>query len=282
MNDFFALAEPQYGVVTRAQLLECGLSERQDDHRVATGTLQRVYPGVYRVRGSYPSRRQRAMAAVLWCGADALLSRGSASTLLRLPIAEPAKLHVSVPHAIRRCGDEIVLHRTTKLTRADRYVVEGLPCTSPTRTIIDLATQLDGEALEHAFEAARRMRLTTTAMIERRIGNDRAPAKLRDLLSLVQAQPKESRLEVRTAGLLRKHAIESGECGERWARQPTRRETTAKRPDGSGAWSRPVVMKRDRRGIAELEAAGWRVMHLTWEDVTNRPEETVHRIRGII
>jgi hypothetical protein len=156
MNDFFAIAQRQYGVVTRTQLLASGLTERQVDHRVSVGTLERVHPGVYRMPGSFPSARQRAMAVVLHWGDDALLSHGSAAELLRLPAPHDELFHISVPHSVRRCADGFVLHRTTSLMRVDRYVVDGLPCTSPTRTIILLARQLDGEALEHVFEAARR------------------------------------------------------------------------------------------------------------------------------
>jgi len=31
--------------------------------------------------------------------------------------------------------------------------------------------------------------------------------------------------------------------------------------------------------IAALEAAGWRLMHVTWDDVTVRPFETISRLR---
>ncbi len=287
MKEFLALAELQYGVVTRAQLIERGLTERQADHRVSTGALERIYPGVYRVPGSYPSRRQRAMAAALWCGADALLSHGLAAALLRLPLREPAKLHVSAPHSIRRCAIDVVLHRTTTLIRADRYVVDGLPCTSPTRTIIDLAPGLDGEALEHVFEAARRMGLTTKLALERRIGADRAPASLRDLLKLVDARPKESRLEVRTARLLRSHGITPEATQHRVG--PYRIDfvlSIARRLglecDGFEWHGNRLAWKRDRRRIAALEAAGWRLTHLTWDDVTDRPRESIDRVRVII
>jgi very-short-patch-repair endonuclease len=36
--------------------------------------------------------------------------------------------------------------------------------------------------------------------------------------------------------------------------------------------------KRDRRRIAAIEAAGWRVVHVTWEDVTRYPVETLDRL----
>ena len=84
MNGWTTVAERQYGVITRAQLRMC-----LPDHRIHTllarGDIERAYTGVFRVAGSYPSARQRAMAAVLWCGDDALLSHSTAAELMRLP-----------------------------------------------------------------------------------------------------------------------------------------------------------------------------------------------------
>ena len=42
---------------------------------------------------------------------------------------------------------------------------------------------------------------------------------------------------------------------------------------------RRLVWKRDRRRIATLEAAGWRIVHVTWDDVTRHPQQTVERVR---
>ena len=42
---FLAHMESQYGIGSRAQALASGLSEAQIDSRVASGRLERVYPG---------------------------------------------------------------------------------------------------------------------------------------------------------------------------------------------------------------------------------------------
>ncbi len=282
MNGWYALAERQYGVVTRAQL-RTFVTDRQIDTLLAR-QLDALYRGVYRVAGSYPSARQRAMAAVLYCGDAALLSHTTAAELLRLPARHDERFHLAVRPHVKRTSNAIVLHRTTTLVRADRYVVDGLPCTSPTRTIIDLATQLDGEALEHVFEAARRMGLTTKLALERRIGADRAPACLRELLHVVDGRPKESRLEVRTARLLRKHGITPEATQHRVGPHRIDFVLSIARKlglecDGFEWHGHRLAWKRDRRRIAALEAAGWRVMHVTWDDVSDRPLETIDRIR---
>jgi very-short-patch-repair endonuclease len=285
MNGWYALAERQYGVVTRAQLRGF-VTDRQIDTLLAR-QLTPLYRGVFRVAGSYPSARQRAMAAVLHCGDEALLSHSTAAELLRLPATHDERFHLAVPPSVKRATDTLVLHRTASLLQADRYVVDGLPCTSPTRTIIDLAGQVEGEALEHAFDAARRMGLTTTLAIERRIGADRTPSALRDLLHGVDARPKESRLEVRVARLLRKHQIVPE--ATQHAVPPYRIDFVLSLArqlglecDGFEWHGNRLAWKRDRRRIAALEVAGWRLTHVTWDDVCDRPAETIERIRKLV
>src|SRR5262249_2246009 len=43
-----------------------------------------------------------------------------------------------------------------------------------------------------------------------------------------------------------------------------------------------LAWKRDRRRIARLEDLGWWIVHITWDDVTPRPDETISRIRRAI
>ena len=62
-----------------------------------------------------------------------------------------------------------VLHTTTLLPLIDRTVVAGLPVTSPTRTIIDLATHLDAAALTSAVDSALRDGLTSDDFLHRRL-----------------------------------------------------------------------------------------------------------------
>jgi very-short-patch-repair endonuclease len=285
MNGWHVLAERQYGVVTRSQLRDF-VTDRQIDTLLAR-QLDPLYRGVFRVAGSYPSARQRAMAAVLHCGDEALLSHSTAAELLRLPAPHDERFHLVVPPSVKRAADTLVLHRSASNDQRDRYVVDGLPCTSPTRTIIDLAGQLDGEALEHAFEAARRMGLTTKLAIERRIGEERAPAALRQILKLVDARPTESRLEVRTARLLRKHGIKP-EATQHIV-GPYRIDfvlSLARKLglecDGFERHGNRLAWKADRRRIAALEAAGWRLVHVTWDDVCDRPLESMDRIRKLV
>ncbi len=283
MNGWAALAAGQYGVITRAQL-RVHLSDRQID-RMIGDQLEPLHRGTFRVAGSYPSARQRAMAVCLWCGDDALLSHGTAAELLRLPIRSDPTIHVTAPPHVRRRAQGVTVHRSERL---DRFLVDGLPATSPARTIIDLAASLDAEALEDVFERARRLGLVTPSVFARemdRLGGRGRPgsATVREMLQVTGQRPTESRLETKTARLLRACGLHPDATQHRvgpyrldfvWLRRMLALEC-----DGFDWHGGRLAWKRDRRRIAYLEARGWDLVHVTWDDVTRRPDETIERLR---
>jgi very-short-patch-repair endonuclease len=286
----FALAERQYGVISRAQALATGMPASVLDRRVAQRRLEPVHPGVYRIPGSPRTGRQRAMAATLWLGEAALVSHLTAATLLRLDGCKARELHVSVPRStVRRTTDDLTLHRSNDLPRRDRVVVDGIPCTSATRTILDCAAVLDDEALEVAFESARRMGLTAPMALQRRAdewcGSGRPGASaIRKLVALQQpgSRALEYRLEVKLARLLRGSGLP----------QPVRQYRIGPyrvdfaypmlrfgvEPEGFDYHGYRLAWRRDRRRTAWFERRGWRLMVVTWDDVTKRPAETLERI----
>jgi very-short-patch-repair endonuclease len=288
MNRWTATAERQHGVITRTQLRACDMSDRRIHTLIASGRIERVHPGVFRVAGSPRTPAQVAMAACLWCGTGALLSHVSAAALFRLHIQRSDVVHVTVPQAVRREATGVRLHRSDLIVARDRYLVDGMPCTSPTRTVIDLAATLDAESLEHVFEAARHAGLTTTSVLARRAselcGSGRpGSAAIAQILRSVDRRPVESRLEVKTARLLRAHGLQPP--ANQFVVGPYRLDFAwpllhlAVECDGFEHHGRRLLWKRDRRRIAALEAQCWRIIHVTWEDVTRRPTETIARIQ---
>src|SRR5919199_5681365 len=114
------VARRQHGNVTRSQLLNAGLTEKQIKARVANGTLIQVYRGVYRAGHAAPSVEAAYMAAVLACGDDAALVDRAAAHLLGLTKgkAPPPEVVARGEKRVRglrtrRCRN---LHRT-ELTR---------------------------------------------------------------------------------------------------------------------------------------------------------------------
>jgi len=80
------LAFEQHGVVALFQLFELGYTMSAIKHRIATGRLHPVRPGVYAVGRPDLTREGEWMAAVLSCGPEAVLSHGSAAALWRIQI----------------------------------------------------------------------------------------------------------------------------------------------------------------------------------------------------
>jgi very-short-patch-repair endonuclease len=257
---------------------------------VTSKVIEVLYPATYRVVGSVPTTRQRALAACLWLAPNALVSHQTAAMLLRLDGIRTDALHVTVPPSTRRGrGDnDVTLHRAA-VSRTYWRLVDRIPCTSATRTLLDIAPGVDDEALETAFESARRIGLvtTTTAMRALETGGRRPGAgAMRRVLLAAEQRPLEYRLEVKLGRLLRKAALPPSVAQFPIGRYRLDRAWPDRRyaveADGFQHHGTRLAWKRDRRRIADIEAMGWRITIVTWDDVTKRPDQTLDRIRDAL
>ena len=95
-RDVAGVAARQRGLVTRAQLLDAGLTADTIDGRLRSGRLHSVHPGVYAVGHPALSPLAAEQAALLACGPGSVLSHLTAAVLWELlPAAGPA-IHVTV------------------------------------------------------------------------------------------------------------------------------------------------------------------------------------------
>jgi very-short-patch-repair endonuclease len=212
------LARRQHGVVTRAQLLQCGLSQKAIKHRLSMGRLHRVFRGVYAVGRPQLTQRGRWMAAILSCGPNAVLSHRSAAALWAIRAQRAARrnpsltgtIDLSVPTEVVRRRPGIRLHRRSFRSTRDVTRRDGIPVTSPALTLIDLATILRPEQLEAAINEADKLSLIDPehlrVAVDDHAGLD-GIATLRKLLDRRTFTLTDSDLErrflrlVRTAGL---------------------------------------------------------------------------------
>jgi hypothetical protein len=132
----------QHGVVMRAALLELGFGSRSIEHRVATGRLHLVSPGVYAVGRPELTPRGRWMAAVLACGDDAVLSHRSAAELWGIGYEERKRIDVSVRRRSKITRKGIKVRARPSLDAKSVVIRFGIPVTHPIQTLIDLATEL--------------------------------------------------------------------------------------------------------------------------------------------
>jgi very-short-patch-repair endonuclease len=147
------LTRRQHGVVTRAQLLELGLTPKAIQHRLETGRLHPLMLGAYSVGRPEVSERGWWMAAVLVCGPDALLSHRSAAALWGIRRQRSGLIEVTVPDRVSRRRPELRVHRRRQLD-GRRREVDGIPVTDPICTLVDLATCVPDGEVEAAINEA--------------------------------------------------------------------------------------------------------------------------------
>jgi len=162
-------ARRQFGLVTRAQALQC-LSSQAIYRRLGTGVLVRENRGVYRLAGSERSWRQRALGACLAAGDSAVLSHLSAAYLWRAPSLAAPRPQLTVPRG-RRCG--IVDPPPHRLPLPPLDVTErwSIPTTTPVRTVIDLSTVVARPLLERVMDDLIRTRQLRIEEVLQRLGS---------------------------------------------------------------------------------------------------------------
>ena len=282
-------------MISRRQAVDGGATRAFIERRVASGRWLTLFPRVYRMAGAPRSWRQQVMAACLACGDAAAASHRCAGALVALPGLEKGTAEISVPRRrhIERRG--IVVHRVAELGRADVTRIDGIPSTTATRTLIDLAGILARHDLEEVLDDALRRRITSVSRLRSRIDalSRRGRPGIGVIDALVRARAgvgavPESVLETRLTQLLRKaglprpvaqYPVRDG--GRVIARvdlgYPERR--LAIEADGYRWHSSRVSWDRDIERRNRLTATGWRVVHVTWSDVEDRPGEVVERVR---
>jgi very-short-patch-repair endonuclease len=147
------LSRRQHGVVTRAQLLELGLTPEAIQHRLESGRLHPLMRGAYSVGRPEVSERGRWTVAVLVCGPEALLSHRSAAALWGIRRQRSELVEVTVPGRLSRHRPEVRVHRRRNLG-GRRREVDGIPVTDPICTLVDLATCVSDGEVEAAVNEA--------------------------------------------------------------------------------------------------------------------------------
>jgi very-short-patch-repair endonuclease len=163
------------------------------------------------------------MAAVLSCGDGGLLSHESAAALWGIRSMPQARerlqgIDVCIPAELRRRRAGIRIHRSSKLSPADRGVCDRIPVTSAARTLIDLGTVLDSEQLEAAVNEADKLdRIDPESLRLVLAEAPRIPgtAPLRRLLDRRTFRLTDSELERRFLRLVRQAGLPVPRTGSR-------------------------------------------------------------------
>jgi very-short-patch-repair endonuclease len=210
------------------------------------------------------------MAAVLACGEGAVLSHQTAAAVWDLRRTASGAVHVSVAgHAGRKKRDGIKVHRSITLTDAETTEVKGLPATTATRTIIDIAPLIRRDELEAIVFAADERRLVDFAALR-----SARSASLQALLRAYDPAPTRSELERRFLRLCRDHGITRPEVNAQvegylvdfvW-----RERRLIVEVDGYEYHRTPGKFESDREQDVVLATKGWEVRRFTWRQLEAR------------
>jgi very-short-patch-repair endonuclease len=135
-------------------------------YAVKSGRLHRIFRNVYAVGHRQISERGRLLAATHACGDGSVISHRSAGALLGLLDESPVVIDVIAAGDRGRHIDGIRLHLVRPPRPGETGTFDGIPCTSPARTLVDLAGVVGERTLRSAFEraAARRGMLDIPAI----------------------------------------------------------------------------------------------------------------------
>lgn len=146
-----ALASLQGGLVTRAQAVTAGYTERElRSHTAVHGPWAVVRRGVYAERDLWDSltgydekARLRDLAVHLSMRTKHLMSHDSAARLLGLPMLRPRHelSHVTREGVVGTRTERGVKHHLTRLGLLNTEIVDGVRVTGLARTAVDLARE---------------------------------------------------------------------------------------------------------------------------------------------
>ena len=291
-----ALAARQHTVFSRVQAAIAGVPPYVVDRRLRQGRLVRLHVGVYGMAGVPPTFLRDVMAACLAAGPDAAASHRAAGALWNLRDVGP-RVDVSVAGCqptVRRAR----VHRVTALAPEDVCRRAGIPVTTPARTLVDLAGAVPAGVLEVALDDALARRLVTCAHV--RVCLDRLGRRGRKgagrLAALLDARPDgrfrvQSEFERRLLTLL-DDANVPGAVPQYEVVLPSGRRVRidvafppgrlAVEADSYVHHGTRTAWSADHARNAELVAAGWRVLAITWDDLERRPHRVVRLIRDAL
>lgn len=147
----------QFGLIAHGEVVPAHVSRSAWSRAVHRGQLSILQPGIGAVAHTQQSPEQRIAAAVRASGKDAMAAGATAAWLhgVSLPLIEP--IHVLSPtRPVHRKLVGAVVHRPTDTCDLSPISTQGIPSTSPFRTLLDTCAWNPGLAhrvLEHFLVA---------------------------------------------------------------------------------------------------------------------------------
>lgn len=288
-------ASRQHGAFARDQARDCGLTRSAIRHRRSSGRWEEAVEGVYLVPGSPRTWQQKLIAAVFAAGTGACVSHRAAAALWVLPGFRRGPVEVTRPRGRHEGSPAGTVHESRVLPPQSIRVRDGIPVTSPARTLFDLASVVPAKRVERAVDNALSARLVTLtdlwAELVRLQGRGRRGIQAMRAILAERTDtyiPPDSELEAKLLEVLEWGGLPEPER-QHWVGGG---ERPAGRVDLVYAWARLVIeadsrrhhmslldFEADRVRDGELAAAGYRVVRVTWWRLLARPDEVVDVVR---
>lgn len=237
------------------------------------------------------------LAAVLACDGGTVLSHGSAAELLGLWDKQLPTVEVIPPDWSGRKIPGIRWHRVRMPLPNEAETRDGIPCTTVSRTIVDMAGRSGWAQLRRLVEQAAILRSLDIEEIDLILSRSRrrgAP-RLRTILvpwrNTAEPRPRlRSRLEARLLPRLIEEGLPAPRTNVKlriegqvlevdllWERQRLAIETDGEETHGTSA-----AFQRDRWRDQLLIAAGYRTARVTWAQVRDEPNAVINRIARML
>ena len=212
--DLARLAAAHHGIFTLEHARSVGFTDHEIKQRRSFGSWIRVYECAYRIAGAPVLWRGDLLAACWAGGFRAHASHRSAAALWKLPGGSRVFAEVTCPRWRRARHAGLFVHETKASDPRDVVLVESIPVSTPSRTLLDLGAVRGRRTVELAVEAALHRRIVTLGELRevlRRLGRPgrNGAGVLRSVLAVRDpgATPTESPMETRVLQVLRDHGL---------------------------------------------------------------------------
>jgi very-short-patch-repair endonuclease len=289
----FPLTLKGRGIIAVAtDLTRAGFSSDALRWQAGHGRISRVVRGTYVLGQREPDLLDRIRAALAVCDPQCVVGFHTAAALLGFGVEEDASIHVVVPQ-----GCPFPTHKGIRVHQSTVPVApvvwQGIPCTPPARTAIDLARVLGRASAVAVLDAALASGGCGVdelfAEVTRHRGH-KGIRRVRDLVGIADPRP-----HCRQESHLRLVLYDAGLCGfepqvpvcdgygftRYYLDLADRHHRVAAEYDGSSHLGRESL-RNDRERHNWLDQQGWRMRYFTDRDLYRRPEWIVRTIRAAI
>jgi very-short-patch-repair endonuclease len=281
------LAGRQFNRVSRRQLIELGLGGSAISHRLATGRMVTVEEGVFAIAPVLEHDEWGQWMAATLTAPDSRLSHVSAAAARGFWSFRRTFECITRPGngGPRRHGG-ILVYRSSTL-EGDCTLLRGIPITTVSRTLLDLARQVSDRALARAVREAVRLDAITLSQLGDALGahhGRRGSRRLAATVARYTGLPLDrarSGAEIRALEVLRAAGLPLPRLNARIAGE-----------EADLSWSRlrliieidggpfHLDVGEDARKQGLWEAAGWTVRRISSDGVYERPDRLLRLTRA--